>query len=242
MDDHPQLNQACYPRDALESMGSGHQYTQWILSQFVSWIRGDVAEVGAGMGHVTRFLPRFQMDRLVVLEPDRGLSEILRYTIGNDEQVCLSSQTLLEYARSNPNEFFDALLYINVLEHIEEDEAELRLMAERLRPGGAALIFVPAFRCLFSHYDRRVGHCRRYTAPELRRKIKCAGLQLHELRYMDLAGFFIWFIACRLLRMQPSTGRVGLYDRFLVPVSRAIEARYRPPLGKNLLAIAVKEG
>lgn len=228
-----------YPQAYLEDMGAGKSYTQWILSWFKFRLKGDACEVGAGTGNISRHLLELRLKRLVLLEPDRRLFEALERGIKATPNICLSNSTLAEYSTIK-KEQFDTFIYINVLEHIEKDEDELQLMHSLLRRGGVALIFVPALQWLFSRYDREVGHWRRYSKKELRDKIERAGFELEDVRYFDFFGVFVWFIACRLLGFRPSAGKVGLYDRILVPVSSRLESFCRPLIGKNLLAVAVK--
>lgn len=230
---------SAYPQAYLEDMGMGKRYTQWILSGFKFWLKGDVCEVGAGTGNISRHLLALGIKRLVFLEPDKRLFETLGRGIKGTPSICLSNSTLDEYSTIN-KEQFDTFLYINVLEHIEKDEDELQLMHSLLRRGGAALIFVPALQGLFSRYDKEVGHWRRYSKKELRYKIERVGFELEEIRYFDFFGIFIWFVACRVFGFRPSAGNVGLYDRILVPVSSRLERFCRPLIGKNLLAVAVK--
>lgn len=227
-----------YPQADLEDMGEGLRYTQWILSEFLPWLEGDVCEVGAGTGNISRSLPDLG-SHLVCLEPDSALFEALRANLENLPNCSVLNSTLAEYSAPDV-ELFDRFLYINVLEHIEDDVEELRLMHSLLRPEGAVLIFVPALQWLFSDYDARVGHYRRYSKKELTGKIERAGFEIKKIRYFDVIGVFAWWLACKVLRLRPNAGNVGLYDRFLVPVSRWVEKYIPFPVGKNLLVVAVK--
>jgi 2-polyprenyl-3-methyl-5-hydroxy-6-metoxy-1,4-benzoquinol methylase len=66
-------------------------------------------------------------------------------------------------APARPVPLFDAIVYINVLEHIEADAEELALAKELLRPGGSVLIVVPAHQWLYARVDQLTGHFRRYS-------------------------------------------------------------------------------
>jgi 2-polyprenyl-3-methyl-5-hydroxy-6-metoxy-1,4-benzoquinol methylase len=65
------------------------------------------------------------------------------------------------------SEVFDAVLYVDVLEHIADDLSELRRAAVHLRPGGVLVILVPAHPRLYSAFDAAIGHYRRYTKSML---------------------------------------------------------------------------
>jgi hypothetical protein len=131
------------------------------------------------------------------------------------------------------------VIYLNVLEHIEDDLGELRAARTLLKPGGHLLIFVPAHAWLMSALDRQFGHHRRYSLRGLERLCRAAGLDVVTHRHFDLMGILPWWLRYRLLgsmKMEPSA--VRLYDRFMVPIARAAETRVRPPMGKNILMIS----
>lgn len=228
-----------YPLAELEAFESAGNYTTWAVSGMQPWIQGSVCEVGAGLGHVTRVLLGLNPRRLVALEPDPQLHARLQTSFVAHTNLTLFHGTLSDYAVLN-NEPMDAVLYVNVLEHIEEDVAELELCHSRLRPGGALLVFVPALQALFSEYDRKVGHFRRYAMPELRRKVESSGFRVLKLRYFDMPGALVWWFACKCFKQRPRAGTMGLYDRWVVPVTRALERRCTPPFGKNLQLVAIK--
>jgi predicted SAM-dependent methyltransferase len=134
----------------------------------------------------------------------------------------------------------DSIIYVNVLEHISDDEAELRIIHETLSPGGRAFVFVPALSWLFGEFDRSIGHYRRYSKPELEQKCGRAGFRIVMSKYFDLIGVLPWWVKYRLLksnRLEPRV--VQLYDKF-VPLVSVTERFVTPPLGKNLILVAEK--
>lgn len=69
----------------------------------------------------------------------------------------------------------------DVLEHVEEDELMVREIERVLRPGGTALIAVPADMRLWSAHDDAVGHVRRYDRARLDKILSQTGLVVDEL-------------------------------------------------------------
>ena len=135
----------------------------------------------------------------------------------------------------------DSIIYNNVLEHIEDDVQELRLLMDVLDVGGRVLIFVPAGRYLFSDFDRHIGHFRRYSRRELVDKVKGVGFRVLDVRNVDSLGVLPWLVKYRLLgstTIEP--GMVRLYDTVAVPLLRRLEGAVPPPFGKNLLVVAEK--
>lgn len=229
-----------YPQSDLEAMKAGSHYAEWIFSHFKPWLKGTVCEVGAGTGNNLKYICDCNPNLIYLIEPDLDLYADLLKTTEDDHSIVTVNNTLEGFAKENESVRFDSVLYINVLEHIEDDISELNSIYSRLNPGGVALIFVPALNWLFSAYDRKVGHWRRYALHEMRAKIERTGFQIQTLRYFDFIGAWAWFFMCRLFHMELNSQRVGLYDRIGVPMSSRIERLLPPAIGKNLLVVAQK--
>ncbi len=101
-------------------------------------------------------------------------------------------------------------------------------------------LFVPALQWLYGSIDAAVGHERRYQKPSLVSLVRSGGFEVRKVRYFDLAGVVPWWILACVLRSQLRPGTVSLYDRFVVPITRAIESRMTPPLGKDVLLVGQK--
>lgn len=80
---------------------------------------------------------------------------------------------------------FDLVVMTDVLEHLDDDLGALASVAAALRPGGFALLTVPAFQFLWSAQDDAYHHRRRYTASQLRSAIERAGLRTVRLSYFN---------------------------------------------------------
>lgn len=239
MDKALDISKGCYPQHRLAEMRAGINYTDWILSYFKPWLKGVVCEVGAGNGNNVDSLLKANPERLILLEPDAPLCGVLKDKYDNTDKMLVSNSVLGEYAKGQA-EWCDTFFYMNVLEHIEDDQEELRLMYSQLQPGGAALIFVPAIPFLYSYYDELVGHYRRYTKTDLSDKIQNAGFESVDVRYVDFMGIFAWLLFCKMFKIRLNSREVTLYDRIAVPFISRAENVLKPILGKNLLAIAVK--
>src|SRR6185312_8193629 len=95
---------------------------------------------------------------------------------------------------------YDAVVALNVLEHIPDDVGALRSFTRLLRPGGAVVLIVPAFPIAMSAFDRAIGHQRRYRKHTLRAAVQAAGLQLEVIRHVNGPGLLAWIVGMRLLR------------------------------------------
>ena len=132
----------------------------------------------------------------------------------------------------------DSVVCVNVLEHIEDDVAALRAMADIVVPGGVIVLLVPAFDALYGPIDRNLGHYRRYRRRALAALCSSMGLEIRKLHYVNSVGFFGWWVNARLLKRETqSDGQIAVFDRWLVPVFSALEAAVPPPFGQSLLAV-----
>jgi hypothetical protein len=134
-------------------------------------------------------------------------------------------------------ELFDTIVYLDVLEHIEDDRAELALAAAHLRPGGRVLVLAPAHQSLFSPFDRAVGHFRRYARKSLS-AIGPAALTLERLEYLDSVGLLASFANRALLKQQvPTLAQIRTWDRLMVPLSLLLDPLLARRVGKSILAV-----
>jgi SAM-dependent methyltransferase len=225
----------------LERLGTADHFFDWALEEFRPYLHGRVLEVGAGMGTITRRLVELDPElSIVALDPAANVFGDLASFAALTPRVTAARQTLAEYLAGGAEERFDAVVYLNVLEHVEDDATELRLAAAALRPGGTLLLFGPALDWLYSELDYNAGHYRRYSLGRLRRLAREAGFEVLSLRYFDVVGVLPYFVAYRLLRRPAISGStLWGYDRLLVPLSRRLQRLVpRPPLGKNVVLVA----
>jgi SAM-dependent methyltransferase len=226
--------------DDLERLGSARHFFDWVLAEFHPYVHGRVLEVGAGVGTITRKLVGGYPDiSVVALEPAENVYGDLAAYAALSPRVEAHQQTLSEYQGEKG---FDAVLYLNVLEHIADDARELRLAAGALRPGGAVLVFGPALEWLYGELDYKAGHYRRYRVDQLSALVEAAGLDVVSVRYFDLLGVLPYLLVYRLLRHSDIAGStMWEYDRLVVPLSRLLQRILRhPPVGKNVILVATK--
>ncbi len=223
----------------LEAMSFANNYHRWIVSEFSPYLGAHVAEVGAGIGNFSEFLLQAGVQQLSTFEPSSNMYPALEEKFSQISSVdtynCFFEETSEKFVAT-----FDALAYVNVLEHIENDRLALEHAHQTLKQDGHLLIFVPALKFLYSELDRKVGHFRRYTKQELVDVVSLAGFRIDEVKYFDVMGIIPWYIAFVLLKQTTSGANVSLYDRVVVPLMRRIEGIVTPPIGKNLLLVARK--
>jgi SAM-dependent methyltransferase len=99
------------------------------------------------------------------------------------------------------DEAFDLVTGLDVVEHLDDDVTGLREMRRVLRPGGRALLFVPAFMFLWGIQDDISNHRRRYTLASLKKVVQEAGLEVERATYANITFFAPILIGRLLMRM-----------------------------------------
>jgi SAM-dependent methyltransferase len=218
------------------ALAQARNYRRALFAEFGPFLRGDVVEVGAGIGQMTGHLVALSgVNRAVAVEPDPRFCARHRAQFPAHELVEGTVANLPAGTACN------AVLSINVLEHIRDDEDELRRYAGLLfNRRGVLCLFVPARTEIYAPIDKDFGHFRRYSRAELRRKLINAGFEVVRLHYFNCVGYFAWWVSfCLLRKRRMGVRQVRFYDRLIFPVVHALESRViRPPFGQNLMAVA----
>ena len=222
-----------YVGTELELFAQAKRWKAYYSRSIERWVSGDVLEVGAGIGTNTRELHGPRVRSWLCLEPDAKLAEQARDAVamlpGASVAVGTTSSATLG--------LYDSVLYIDVLEHIEDDRGELQRAAALLREGGHLVVLCPAHQALYSELDRAVGHFRRYDAKSL---TACGptGLELESVFYLDSVGMLASFANRALLKQaNPTLGQIQVWDRFMIPLSKVLDVCVGRRLGKSVIAV-----
>jgi SAM-dependent methyltransferase len=147
--------------------------------------------------------------------------------------------SLEQHVEGTASPLYDGAVLINVLEHIKDDQLALSEIGKGLKPGGCLLLFVPALNMLYSKFDKKIGHYRRYQKNELGSLVSNAGFKVISNYYCDILGVFPWLVLNKIFgRTKLDPNMIKLYDNVGVPLTRAIEKMLVPPFGKNLILVA----
>lgn len=228
---------ASYTVADQERMTRANNYFAW-HGRLVSRELGQrVVEVGAGIGNFTRLL--LDREAVLALDIEHACVDRLRQRFAAHPNVQAkvgdaADPAFRDLARFEP----DSCVCINVLEHVPDDRAALENMRSTLIPGGVIVLLVPAFPALYGPIDRNLGHCRRYSRRTLTQAARDAGLAIRKMHYVNVAGFFGWWINAHLLRLPAqSAAQIGFFDRYIVPPLSRIESVAPPPFGQSLFAV-----
>ncbi len=157
-------------------------------------------DIGAGNGYTSACAARSGY-MMGIIEPSisacrhakmRGLSPILCGTVTEDSIL---------------DNTIDQALMLDCLEHIEDDNSMLKMLAKKIRRGGILLITVPAFMSLWSSEDDSAGHYRRYTRTELEKKVTTSGFKVLQ------SSYFMSFLYIPILLVRVWMERLGFIKR-----------------------------
>ena len=226
-----------YVGNELELFAEAVHWKRYFRSAIADRLVGDVLEVGAGIGETARHLLDGRQRSWLCLEPDERLGTRLRAWAEAGDVAPLPTVQIGTTADLDPRSRFDTILYIDVLEHIEDDRAEMARAAELLAPRGTLIVLSPAFQQLFSDFDRSVGHFRRYTRASLAEVMPPSVRQV-RLRYLDSVGFLASLSNRALLRQAlPTRRQIALWDRVMIPASRVLDPLLARGFGRSVLAV-----
>jgi SAM-dependent methyltransferase len=235
----PALEPYRYAGEELEVVVSAHNWKGYWSSAVREHLRGDVLEVGAGIGANTRLLRGLTRGCWTCLEPDRRLLERMTHWVP-PEVLASVNRRQGTLAALGP-ERFDTILYIDVLEHIEDDAGEMARAGAHLRPGGNLIVLCPAYPFLFSRLDETLGHFRRYTRAALER-CRPPGCRTVRAFYLDSLGTLLSVVNRFILRQShPGPLTVRFWDGMVVPVSRRLDPLLGYRVGRSVVLVWRKD-
>jgi len=202
-------------------------------------------EIGAGNGNVAINLKKYDID-VIAVEPLEAGARILSNAKLQTYQATLDQLSL-------PDCSLSAIGLFDVIEHVDKPIELLSEVSRVLKPGGVLICSVPAHQWLFSDFDERIGHFRRYSMKSLRQEIRAAGFQDYQSHF--LFGFLLIpsFVTRRVpyllgrrrnfeqvSRSTKNAGKLGDMFNSLINAILFIEERIKPISGLSILMVAKK--
>jgi SAM-dependent methyltransferase len=207
-----------------------------VFESFARHLRpGVTLEIGSGHGAYSRKLAAAARE-LVVSDIDPAAIERIRAELEGVANVRYLVMNGLD--RDLLGAPVDNVVLLNLLEHIERDAALLDECRDSIAPGGALVVFSPAFPALYSRMDREAGHYRRYTRGGLCALVEDAGFEVVDARFFNAVGFFGWYankVMNSGIHSSSTNAQITLYDR-LIPALRRFD-RWLPFVGQSLVVV-----
>jgi SAM-dependent methyltransferase len=200
----------------LDTLASTPRFNEWMADTIRPFAGSRILELGAGIGNLTRKLsPR----RSLYVASDIDAEHLARL------RTRFQNRPNLEIHRcdlANPDDFapfagrFDTVICLNVVEHVEDDLMALRNIASALQAGGRAIVLVPQGQSIYGSLDEVLGHFRRYSEEDLRKRMEAVGLQVEGIVRFNRITRPGWYLNGKLLRKH-TFGRFQLwaFDRLV---------------------------
>lgn len=224
--------------ETLSLFRQARHYTQWWFDLSRPYLKGEILEVGCGIGTFTQFLTTLKGVKVFCIDSVPEYIAMIQKDLGLEKARVGDITDLNTFWQG---ELYDTIVCANVLEHIVEDELALRNMRAILKKQGRVVLGVPAYQSLYGSLDRSVGHVRRYELNDLMSKCKRAGFGIEKKRYLNICGITSWFYYGKILKRQiiPEFS-LKLYN-LILPWLRTLETSLGPPAGLSVILVLRRE-
>jgi glycosyltransferase involved in cell wall biosynthesis len=213
-----------YGSEILARLNRAPRFTKWMADTIRPYIGERVLEIGAGIGNLTENLVPRQMywasdvnphylQSLTKLKPTRPYLKVMRTD-------ALAAETF-------PEEQFDTVVCLNVMEHLENDLLALENIRKILEEHGRAIVLVPNGPQLYGTLDKVLGHLRRYTREQIVDVCERAGFTVEKVLKFNRFGAPGWWWNGRILKSETFPLWQMKLLNLLMPVMRRID-RFLP--------------
>lgn len=227
------MNKIFYDGWELQYFDKSSNFRNYQFDLVKRFIKGNVAEVGPGNGVFLKYyLPL--ADTIDLFEPSENF--LINLNKFKDTKVNIINS----YFKENKN-YYDTILYLDVLEHIKDDQSEVQAAYESLKKGGALIINVPAFQHLYSKFDKDIEHLRRYSKNTLKSLTTKLSFSQTNLFYYDSIGYLLSFASKLITKdyLNNFDKKIKIWDT-LIPFSKLIDLLTLNKFGKSLIMICIK--
>ena len=231
------MSDLVYPGSELELFAGADRWKRYFGSKLARYVGRRVLEVGAGLGETTARLCDGTQATWTCLEPDPELHAELarRCEEGLLPECCVARHGVV--AHLGGEESFDTILYVDVLEHIEDDAGEFRAASRHLDRGGHLIVLSPAHPSLYSPFDAHVGHFRRYDRRSLA-ALAADGMEAVSVFQLDSVGLLLSLANRLALRQElPTAAQIAVWDRWVVPMSRVVDPLTFHRFGRSIVGV-----
>lgn len=210
--------------EILARLNRAPRFTRWMADTIRPYMGDRVLEIGAGIGNLTSNL----VPRSVYYASDVNPHYLERLNALRQTRPYLRVQyTDASQGTTYPEEQFDTVVCLNVVEHLENDVAALENIRRALDKHGRGIVLVPNGPGLYGSLDRVLGHYRRYTKEQLTEVCRKAGFTVEKVLKFNRIGAPGWWLNGRVLKKET----FGLWQmkvlNLLVPFVRPID-RFLP--------------
>ena len=215
----------------LHNFDDADLYRAYQFSLIKNDIKGSILEVGPGNCVYIKNYSKIAK-KITLVEPTKKYFNILSKKHDDNKKI---------FIKKNLNNFkknsFDTILYLDVIEHIKKDKEEIKKAYRLLKPNGTLIICVPAFQFLYSLYDKKIGHFRRYSKADFKILLKKCKINKYKMRYFDFIGFCLILLSNFFTKdnLNNFSFKIKFWN-YLIPISVLVDTLLMKYFfGKSLL-------
>ncbi|MBI2600879.1 class I SAM-dependent methyltransferase [Candidatus Daviesbacteria bacterium] len=223
-------------KPTLESMSIATSYNQWTFNLFKKYLKGEILEVGCGIGNFTGYLAQHGSVTAIDIEQEYIIN------LSKEKKANITYKIAdISSKKFSIGKKFNAIVCINVLEHIKDHKTALENISSALKEDGYLILLVPAHQFLYGEIDKNIDHFRRYDKKQLQNLLINAQFNIRNIRKLNLLGAIGWFITGKVLKEKDvDENKIKLFD-LVSPPFLFFEKIIEPLIGTSLLAIATKK-
>lgn len=218
-------------------------FINWNYGEIRPYLKGKILEIGSGIGTYSAQIVRdFPQSPVFLNDIDQDFIKTLEAKFSGYENIKIIPKNLLDAAESrDAADLFDSIVALNVFEHISDDVLALNNAYQMLAPGGRLIFQVPAHKFLYNHFDKVVGHYRRYSKNELMAKIRQTPFQIKNFFSFNFFSIPGWYIEGKIMKRKTISGHSIKCLNFLVPIFEFFEKYiFRKKIGISFIIILEK--
>lgn len=223
----------------LPYFNKAKNFRKYQFSLIREYIYGSVAEVGPG--HGVNLLQYYKhASKIDLFEPSNNLYKILKKKF-NKENINILNR-YFRLSNTQKKRKYNTIIYLDVLEHIQNDAHEITRAFKSLVKNGHLIINVPAFSYLYSQFDKDIGHIKRYNKKDFQMIEKKIKGKIILIKYYDSVGYFLSLISKTFSQKKYRNNfklKILLWDKMII-VSKLIDFLTMNLFGKSLLVIIKK--
>ena len=225
-----------YPGKELEMFDKAHFWRKYLHLVTKKFIGKKILEVGAGIGSFTKIYIKENVN-IILSEIDDQNCEILKKKFDLKKNVKVENKFINQF-----NETFDTILYLSVLEHIENDKKEILNALEKLQNKGHLIICVPAHNYMYSNFDKEIGHFRRYEMNFFN-TLYLKNTIIKKRFFIDSFGYILYFLNKLIFNKEvyPSKLKIFIWDKIFIPIACVVDFFSFYKFGKNIVCIIQKK-
>lgn len=228
----------------LQVISEADKFNQWMFETIQPFTKGEILEIGSGLGNISKLF--VENNSLIYLSDIReDYCKHLGSQYGNlknfsgVEQIDLVHphfDTIYEHLFNR----FDSLFALNVVEHIKNDQKAIANCKKLLKKNGHLIILVPSYPLLYNHFDKELGHFRRYTKNALQNLFFQNNIEVIHKQNFNMGGVMGWYISGNILKNKSiPSGQMKFYNS-LVPLFKLIDKIFLYKIGLSTIVVGRK--